>query len=86
MEAKYLRIPAVLQRYGIGRTTIYDLVAKSEFPRPIHVGRSALWSIDELARFEDAKALEREPGAPGDMGWRESPSASTPSGVLGAGG
>ncbi len=74
METKYLRIPAVLQRYGVGRTTIYDLVAKSEFPRPIHVGRSALWSIDELGRFDHAKALERPGEADQGEGGQSAPS------------
>ena len=60
MEPKYLRLPAVLQRYGVARTTIYDLVAKSAFPRPIHIGRSSLWCIDELTRFDQAKIVERE--------------------------
>jgi len=50
----------VLQRYGVARTTIYDLVAKSAFPRPIHIGRSSLWCIDELTRFDQAKIVERE--------------------------
>jgi predicted DNA-binding transcriptional regulator AlpA len=65
MQAEFLRLPAVLQRYALGRTTIYDLVAKSEFPCPIHVGRSSLWSIEELARFDQAKLAGRKAGGSG---------------------
>lgn len=59
MSTRFLRLKDVLERYGIGRTTVYDLVNKSQFPRPIHVGRSALWSIDELARFDEEKLAAR---------------------------
>lgn len=59
MNQQFVRLPALIERYGVSRTTIYDLVAKAKFPRPIHVGRSALWSCEELDRFDQVKLNER---------------------------
>lgn len=62
MAQRFIRLPVVLRRYGISKTTIYDLIAKSKFPKPIHVGRSALWSVQEFDRFDQAKLEERDLG------------------------
>jgi len=85
MESKYFRLPAVLQRYGLSRSTIYLLVARSEFPRPIHVGRSSLWSMDELTRFDQAKLAGRAPSAEGRPDWWECQPAESPTAAKGVG-
>lgn len=59
MAQQFIRLSAVLDRYKISRTTIYDLIAKSKFPKPIHVGRTSSWSVEELDRFDQAKLEER---------------------------
>lgn len=62
MEPKYLRLPGVLARYGVSRSTLYDLMHKG-FPKPIHLGRSSLWPIDELLTYEQNCANQREAAA-----------------------
>jgi prophage regulatory protein len=59
MEPKFLRLPAVLARYGISRSTLYDLMHKG-FPQPLHLGRSSLWPIDELLTYEQDRANQRK--------------------------
>jgi predicted DNA-binding transcriptional regulator AlpA len=59
MEPRYLRLPAVLARYSLSRSTLYDLMRKG-FPKPIHLGRSSLWAVDELLTHEQHCANQRE--------------------------
>ena len=46
MSAKYLRRPAVSERYNLPRSTLYDLIAKGHFPRPVRLGVRAVLSVD----------------------------------------
>ena len=41
-QYKVLRLPAVLDRVGLGRASIYAYMARGDFPRPIRVGKSAV--------------------------------------------
>ena len=60
MYAKYLRRPAVSERYNLPRSTLYDLIAKGQFPQPVRLGiRAVGWSVDELDAWERARAAER---------------------------
>jgi len=44
-----LRLPAVMERVGYRRSTIYRLVGSGEFPPPIELGPNAIaWSSDEI--------------------------------------
>ena len=52
MENEFLRLPAVLARYGISRSTLYLLIRAGQFPRPFHLGRSSLWSAKALIEHE----------------------------------
>jgi len=51
MAASVLRLPAVIQRTGLSRSTIYLKVSQGSFPRPISLGpRSVGWldsSVDK---------------------------------------
>ena len=40
----FARLPAVIQATGLGRSTIYRLVANGAFPRPVHLGTRAIAS------------------------------------------
>lgn len=49
-ETRLVRLPEVLRRTGLGKTKIYDMVKKGEFPQPRKAGRATLWtsaSIDD---------------------------------------
>ncbi len=43
---KYLRLPKVIDKYGMCRSAIYAL-----FPKPIKVGRASFWLEDECDAF-----------------------------------
>ena len=43
----FARLPTVMQATGLGRSTIYRLVASGAFPAPVHLGPRAVagrWS------------------------------------------
>ena len=49
MPEKILRLPAVKARIGLSRSSIYQLVSQSRFPRPIALGsRSVGWLESEV--------------------------------------
>jgi prophage regulatory protein len=43
-----LRLPELLKRIGIGKSKLYDMVAKNEFPQPVKIGRASVWRSDEI--------------------------------------
>ncbi len=52
MDDAILRLPQVKQMVGLGRTLIYELRAKGEFPAPVKLGkRSVGWRKSELAAW-----------------------------------
>ncbi len=73
---RFLRLPEVMERTGLSRSTIYVRVAAGSFPRPVALGGRAVgwieaeveeWVAERIAesRFEDARAGERVDAAPG---------------------
>lgn len=52
MSAQILRLPEVIFRTGLSRTTIYDLVRRDEFPRPVALGARAVgWPVDDVTAW-----------------------------------
>ena len=50
MLEKHLRRPAVQEVTGLSRSTIYDLMAKGDFPRPIKLtGKAVAWPESAIA-------------------------------------
>ena len=50
MTDKHLRRPAVQELTGLSRSTIYDLMAKGAFPRPIKLTAKAVaWRESAIA-------------------------------------
>ena len=46
---KFLRMPSVIRITGLGRSTIYRLIAKNKFPGPVRVGdRAVAWRQVDL--------------------------------------
>lgn len=44
-----LRLPAVLQVTGLGRSTLYKMVAEQAFPEPVKLAKRAVaWRRDEV--------------------------------------
>ena len=55
--AKILRVPQVLDRLGIGRSTLYEWMARDAFPRSIPLGeRSIGWLESDVDEWIEARA------------------------------
>ena len=53
---EFLRLPSVIRRTGLGRSTIYRLVAEHKFPSPVKLaGRAIGWRRTDLDRWSDAR-------------------------------
>lgn len=62
MTDKMLRRPAVEEAVGLGRSTIYAMMAAGEFPRPILVGRRAVaWRESEILRWLEGREVAQPP-------------------------
>jgi prophage regulatory protein len=48
MPERLLRLSQVRNRVGLGRSRIYDLASKGQFPQPIKLGRSSAWVESEV--------------------------------------
>jgi prophage regulatory protein len=55
----FARLPTVIQATGLGRSTIYRLVASGAFPRPVHVGpRAVAWRWSDLEQWSATRATD----------------------------
>ena len=53
------RLPIVLKVTGLGRSTIYRLVASGTFPRPVHLGpRAVAWRWSDLEHWSATRATD----------------------------
>ena len=54
-----LRLPQVIERVGLRRTAIYDLVKAGAFPAPIKLGRRcSAWPSDAVDAWIHARVAE----------------------------
>lgn len=52
MADKHLRRPAVEALTGLARSTIYDLIAKGQFPRPVKLtGKAVAWPESKISEW-----------------------------------
>jgi prophage regulatory protein len=52
----FLRMPSVMQLTGLGRSTIYRLVAQQQFPCPVRLGvRAVAWRRSELDAWSETR-------------------------------
>ena len=63
----FLRLPAVKQRTGFGRSQIYNLINQGQFPKQIHLGpQSVAWLESEVTEWmKERIRLSRDPEPPG---------------------
>jgi prophage regulatory protein len=66
---RLIRLPEVVQRTGLPRSSVYCLIKRSQFPAPIKISvRSSAWRLDLVDRWieERTKASrpEQAPAAP----------------------
>ena len=52
MAQSLLRLPAVIQRTGYSRSSLYALISKGEFPASVALGaRAVAWPSDEIDKW-----------------------------------
>jgi predicted DNA-binding transcriptional regulator AlpA len=62
---RFLRAEAVKRATGLGRSTIYDLMAENppRFPRPVKLndgGRAVAWLGSEIAKWQEERIAQRD--------------------------
>jgi prophage regulatory protein len=61
---RVLRIGQLREVTGYARSSIYEMIAAGEFPRPIPLGpRVVGWLADEVAIWQAKRIAERDHGA-----------------------
>ena len=54
--AEFLRLPSVIRRTGLARSTIYRLMAERKFPSQVKLaGRAVGWRQSDLDRWSEAR-------------------------------
>lgn len=52
----FLRMPSVMRMTGLGRSTIYRMMAEHTFPCPVRLGtRAVAWRRADLDRWSEAR-------------------------------
>ena len=60
---KFLRMPAVVERTGLTRATIYEMIERGDFVKPVKIGARAIafpeseieaWASERMAAREAA--------------------------------
>ena len=58
-NSNLLRLQQVMDRTGLGRSSIYAMTSKGEFPKPIKIGlRSSAWLENEIRDWVRDRILE----------------------------
>jgi prophage regulatory protein len=55
-----MRIPQILEIMPISRATFCSMVKNGEFPKPIKIGRSSLWTQEQVQAYMRKKISESE--------------------------
>ena len=61
MGAVIIRLPAVKNKTGLSRSTIYELIAENKFPKQINLSsKSVGWISSEIDQWIDDRISERD--------------------------
>jgi len=60
MQNQNYRISDVMQLFGIGRSTVYDLINKKILPRPIKLNRTSVFIKEEIDELIEELKKARE--------------------------
>jgi prophage regulatory protein len=56
MVPHLLRLPAVLQITGLGRSTLYKMISEGKFPAPVKLSiRASAWRDDEVGHWTSSR-------------------------------
>lgn len=62
---RFLRLPSVLERTGLTRSTTYQLIKAKDFPSPVNIGPRAVgWVEDEIDDWIDGRIARRKVSGP----------------------
>jgi len=59
-EVTLMRIPQILEVMPISKSKFWLMVQKGEFPKPIKIGRSSFWTIDQVQDFIKGRVNQRD--------------------------
>ena len=52
-----LRLPAVLAKVGISRSTLYEMKARGDFPKPVQIGARAVgWRSTDIDSWLESRS------------------------------
>ena len=51
LPVRLIRLPEVMHRVGLCRTSIYMRIAAGRFPAPKKIGRAAVWSENDIINW-----------------------------------
>jgi prophage regulatory protein len=57
--SRILRLPEVIARVNLGKSSIYSLIKAGGFPQPLRLGRASGWLEHEIEDWIQARAAER---------------------------
>lgn len=56
---KFMKLPAVMQETGLGKSEIYKRISKGQFPRQVSIGGKAVaWLESEIAHWKAQRVAE----------------------------
>lgn len=58
MNVTLMRIPQILKMMPISKSKFWLMVQKGEFPKPIKIGRSSFWTIEQVQTFIGERARQ----------------------------
>jgi prophage regulatory protein len=59
---RFLRLPEVLRRSGLTRSTLYRKIDEGTFPRQVTIGLRCIgWRESELSRWAESPSSYRQP-------------------------
>jgi prophage regulatory protein len=61
------KLPVAMMISGLSRSSLYKLIAKNQFPRPVKHGKASVWLRSEVVAWVAARLLERDAAIPKSM-------------------
>jgi prophage regulatory protein len=60
---RLLRLPDVLNRVGMSKSTLYSRIRDKTFPQPLHLGTSSVWVESEVTNWINDQIAQRDKAA-----------------------
>jgi prophage regulatory protein len=62
---RLIRLPEVVQRSGLPRSSVYCLIKRSQFPAPVKISvRSSAWRLDLVDRWIEERSKTSRSSTP----------------------